>query len=78
MMFLIISSSEDEWVLYYYPKIAGRAEFIRLIFEEAGVTYHEESHERLLELMDGKIEGYPALDLPIVRKGRYTILSYLT
>ncbi len=32
-----MSSSGDDWVLRYWPKLAGRAEFVRIIFEEAGV-----------------------------------------
>lgn len=32
---------EDTWILYYWPKLAGRAEFIRVIFEEAGVAFKE-------------------------------------
>lgn len=30
-----------EWKLIYWPGMAGRGEFIRLIFEEVGVTYEE-------------------------------------
>ena len=29
------------WELYYWPKLAGRGEFVRVIFEEAGVKFKE-------------------------------------
>ena len=31
----------NKWKLYYWPKLAGRAEFVRVIFEEAGVQFEE-------------------------------------
>ena len=31
----------NTWILYYWPKLAGRAEFVRVLFEEAGVKFQE-------------------------------------
>ena len=30
-----------DWKLYYWPGMKGRGEYVRLIFEEAGVAYEE-------------------------------------
>lgn len=62
----------EEWVLYYYPHIAGRAEFIRLIFEEADIPYkeHGESIQDIKRLIiDGEMVGFPHFAPPMVRKG---------
>ena len=34
-----------EYVLYYHPKIPGRGEYIRLLFEAAGKPYEDPSNE---------------------------------
>ena len=41
---LVCKMADDKaniWKLYYWPKLAGRAEFLRVIFEEAGVQFEE-------------------------------------
>ncbi|KAL4222029.1 hypothetical protein ACF0H5_018073 [Mactra antiquata] len=62
----------DQWKLYYYTGFAGRAEFIRLMFEEADVLYVQ-STEGFAELrkliIDGEMEGYPHFAPPVVTKG---------
>ena len=65
------STSADEWVLYYDPKTAERAEPVRLIFEEAGVPYQEcqESYDRI-KIIGGRITEYPTFSPPVVRKGK--------
>ena len=35
-----MSKAEDEWVFYYHGGLAGRAEFIRIIFEEVSLYIH--------------------------------------
>src|SRR5262245_17007484 len=32
-------ATEERYELFYWPKIPGRGEFVRLVFEEAGVPY---------------------------------------
>lgn len=62
----------DDWVLYYYPNFSGRAEFIRLVFEEAGIPYREceESFAGIRRLInEGEMEGYPHFAPPMVKKG---------
>ena len=64
-IFIFNSSSQDVWLLYLYPEVADRTALIRLIFEEAGVPYTE--CDKPPE--DGKLEGYPTLSPPLVKKG---------
>ncbi len=56
-----MSQSED-YTLFYWPEIPGRAEFIRLCFEYAGVKYQEQNNvPEFLKLIDTKDEeGYAA------------------
>lgn len=36
-----MSDDSPEFVLYYWPRIQGRGEFVRLVLEEAGVDYDD-------------------------------------
>lgn len=47
----------NTWKLYYWPKLAGRAEFVRVIFEEAGVPFEEINDLEVLVPMfrEGKV-----------------------
>ncbi|XP_045168606.2 uncharacterized protein LOC123531584 isoform X2 [Mercenaria mercenaria] len=66
----------DTWVLYYYPTFSGRAEFIRLIFEETGTPYKEceETFASLRKLIiDGEMEGYPHFAPPMIKKGSFQV-----
>lgn len=71
----------DQWQLYYWPKFVGRAEFVRLMFEEAGVKYEEKS-ENIVELFfERKLKGYPSYAVPMIKKGepyeyQWSLLSY--
>jgi hypothetical protein len=57
----------DTWELIYWPGIKGRGEYIRLMFEEAGVTYVDWAHKEgqchaapseCIEEQNGCIESY--------------------
>lgn len=39
------SSNQSEYQLLYHPSIPGRGEYIRLVFEAAGVSYSEPAKE---------------------------------
>lgn len=66
--------SEEPWKLYYYDKQLlqggpGRAGFVRLMFEEAGVPYIEEN-ERIYQLFrGGEWKGYPTFAPPLIQRG---------
>jgi glutathione S-transferase len=61
----------DKWELYYWP-VAGRGEFIRLIFEEAGIPYTDISDVSVIKdvVMQGKLPGYPGFAPPVIKKGK--------
>ncbi len=45
------AETDAVWTLRYWPKMAGRAEFVRIVFEEAGVRYEEDNDaEKLFRL----------------------------
>ncbi len=65
----------DEYVLYYWP-LAGRGEFIRLIFEEVGQPYKEvnDINDAMLDRKTfhvGHKGGFPNFAPPILKKGRH-------
>ena len=64
----------DQWELYYWP-LAGRGEFIRLIFEEAGVPYKDITDVNIIKdvVFHGKLPGYPLFAPPVIKKGIYTV-----
>lgn len=78
-----------EWELYYWHSLPGRGDFVRLLFEEAGVPYldvarKEGSSSKVLEYRQrGKTSNLPSLFPPIIKKGDFVlcqtsaILQYL-
>jgi len=71
----------DDWILYYWPGMPGRGEFIRLIFEEAGVKYSEINDADVLmtEIIQGQSDFYPQFAPPMIKKGTcmlYYISNY--
>lgn len=38
--------SEAEWQLFYWPNLSGRGDYVRLMFEEAGVAYEDVGQEK--------------------------------
>jgi glutathione S-transferase len=63
--------------LYYWPKIQGRGEFVRLALEEAGADYvdvaRRSGEERMITLMTkGRIET-PPFAPPFLKAGKLWI-----
>lgn len=72
------ASSEAPYELYYWPTIQGRGEFIRLLFEDAGVTYRDVARlpesdgggvKVLLRVLRGDEGALRPLAPPVVRAG---------
>lgn len=68
--------------LYYWPSIPGRGEFVRLVLEEAGVSYvdvgrqpREEGGgvEAVVAFWAGKREGHPIFAPPVLKQGDFVL-----
>ena len=78
-------SSQAQWKLYYWYTpdsvlgvFPGRGEYVRLMFEEAGVAYEDvckknNSNADLLAFMKGEKPGFPVLAPPIIQQGDYVM-----
>lgn len=75
-------ASEPTYALYYWPGLQGRGEFIRLIFEDAGVPYVDVGRlpddrgggaAAITRLLQGEHEGPLPYAPPILRHGARTI-----
>jgi glutathione S-transferase len=65
-------------LLYYWPGIQGRGEFVRLALEEAGASYVDVARTargmaRMLRLLDGRGAGPLPFAPPFVRVGRLVV-----
>ena len=61
--------SNEPWVLHYWHMLPGRGEYIRLVFEEAGVPF-QDNKERIRErIIEGEMGGYPVRAPPVLTKG---------
>lgn len=65
----------DPYQLYYWPMLPGRGEFVRLVFEEAGVPYTDVARlpeeqgggiQALMPFIRGERPGQPAYAPPIL------------
>lgn len=65
----------EDWVLYYWPGFPGRGEFLRLIFEEAGVKYTEvnDGNRIVKEIIQGESDFFPHFAPPVIKKGTFTL-----
>ena len=69
--------ASNEWTLYYWngreggPQCCGRGEFVRLMFEEAGVKFTEVNDRKVIEnkIILGKGDGFPMFAPPMITKG---------
>ncbi len=63
----------EDYVLYHWDDLAGRGEFIRLMFEETGQPYKEVGNDEDIEKMYSaqQKEGFPNFAPPILKKGRH-------
>jgi len=76
-----MATTNDKWELIYWPGIPGRGEFIRLIFEEAGIEYvdvaktlgPEEATSTVMKYLKGENKGFPVAAPPIIKKGEFHI-----
>lgn len=64
--------------LYYWPKIQGRGEFVRLALEAAGARYTDVARRpggqgRMLALLQGAGTGHRPFAPPVLRAGRLLI-----
>ena len=75
--------------VYYWHYLPGRGDFVRLLFEEAGIPYldvarKENNYSKVLEYMHrGKTSNLPSMVPSIIKKGDFVlcqtpaILQYL-
>ncbi|XP_060064122.1 glutathione S-transferase-like [Ylistrum balloti] len=74
----------DNWELMYWP-LAGRGEFIRVIFVEAGIEFKDTDDSKVIteKVKEGKMEGFPVKFPPVLCNGDFhlsqtpTICKYL-
>jgi glutathione S-transferase len=64
--------------LFYWPSIQGRGEFVRLLFEDAGVPYTDVARGRggiaaMMKMMRGKGPGLAPLGPPFLQTGKLVI-----
>ena len=72
--------AEPKWTLiyWYFTPGVGRGEFVRLMFEEAGVPYDDpcrktKNSAAAMKFLKGEEEGYPVQFPPIIKKGDFTL-----
>ncbi|PHH63520.1 hypothetical protein CDD81_5801 [Ophiocordyceps australis] len=74
--------AQPEYELIYWPKLIGRGEFIRLVFEEAGTAYTDSSRQpdaipHLISFTStsnkGDARNPPVLACPILKHGDFYI-----
>lgn len=68
----------EPYILYYWPTIQGRGEFVRLALEEAGVPYRDVGRlksgmPQLEAVLDFRREPQPAFAPPVLRAGELLI-----
>lgn len=80
-----MSSPTQPWKLYYWytPEsplgvFPGRGEYVRLMFEEAGVAYEDVSRKTnsnadLLAFTKGAKPGFPVMAAPIIQHGDFVM-----
>lgn len=59
-------SSKIKYILHYWPAIPGRAEFIRLAFESAGVSYTEKNDAEEVSMTIKGIGHPPSFAVPVL------------
>lgn len=71
----------DHYELFYWPEIQGRGEFVRLVLEDAGVSYVDVGRlpveqgggaENLMSALAGELAPY-AFALPVLRVGSIVV-----
>jgi len=68
----------DPYILYYWPTIQGRGEFVRLALEEAAIPYQDVARGKkgmaqMEAVLDGDHEAFAAYAPPVLRAGELLI-----
>ena len=68
----------EPYILYYWPTIQGRGEFVRLALEEAGVPYQDVARGKqgmgpVTAVLDADQEAFPGFAPPVLRAGELLI-----
>ncbi|WEF33424.1 glutathione S-transferase [Pseudoduganella chitinolytica] len=68
----------ERYILYYWPTIQGRGEFVRLALEEAGVPYEDVARGRegmgpIERVLDRELELHAPFAPPVLRAGELLI-----
>ncbi|HET6726176.1 MAG TPA: glutathione S-transferase [Gammaproteobacteria bacterium] len=70
-------AGDKDYVLYYWPGIQGRGEFVRLAFEEAGASYRdiavEEGAGVIQTVLDDAGLERPGFAVPVLKHGELLI-----
>ncbi len=74
--------ADDIFLLYYWPMLPGRGEFVRLALEDAGATYEDVARmpeedgggiSAVLRALKGAEPGPPPLAPPVLKHGEITL-----
>lgn len=65
--------SSETWKLYYWDMCPGRGEYVRIVFEEAGVQFLEDRDNILEKVIKGGMEGFPAFAPPVITRGDFKL-----
>lgn len=77
-----MATSQPAFELFYWPTIQGRGEFVRLVFEEAGLAYDDVARRpegegggvpALMQVLQDDAAGTPPFAPPILRVGSLRI-----
>jgi len=70
-------ANEKPWELYYWPGLQGRGEFVRLVFEEAGVPYKDVARlpkdqgggaDKVMHFFKGSPDEFPVAAPPVIKR----------
>lgn len=69
-VFVLTLQMTDKWELYYHP-LAGRGEFVRLLFVEAGEDFKDidDADTMKANIHEGGLGGFPVQFPPVLRNG---------
>ena len=75
-----MASGDKPWILHYWPKFPGRAEFVRLILEEVGASYVNNPDHCVDYFYNGKarfgdVDFFPSFAPPLLQKGKFYLSS---
>lgn len=77
-----MATKTPEYEFFYWPTIQGRGEFVRLVFEEAGLPYDDVARRpesegagvsALMRILEDDVVGTPPFAPPILRRGTLRI-----